>query len=491
MSLEQVKALANINRRGLNWLDERGRSPKALGDMSGVILSRVGSRSTVGIQDFDYDMLARIYICNDLAWTCINLVSSTAALAKLKVRIKDGNDYKYLPDHPLQKVLDFPNASMTQFDLVQAYVTHQLLFGNVTMLLLRDEMTRVCPLCIECAAQEPCLHALYYFSTGAIKQVMPVHPSLIKEKVVQMPDSDEFRKVLFYCPYTNGNRTEYPIHPDNVLTDPLYNPEVGWYGVSPTYLLKRWLDLDNAMTSQITQFFENGAIPSMIVSLKPGTNFTYEDEPNTLVAKMKEAWLNQFSARGKTEKAPAFVYGDIDVKEVQSRIDDTVGKSLYFEIQDRVCATYGVPPTLYEVGMATSSQKANASQGEKDFYNRTISKVLTRLQQKINHLIVPSYNTPNLEVGWDISDLGIASFLTDIKEKRITTHWQLGLINRNETRAMLGYEPVADTQLGDDYYRLTVMGDGTNSASNQLDNNLRVPGTDPMVPSSDTNVNGN
>ena len=72
-----ITALANIKApRGMGWIDERGRSPKALGDMSGAILSRIGSQGVPNVQQFDYQLMSKIYICNDMAWTCINLVSS-------------------------------------------------------------------------------------------------------------------------------------------------------------------------------------------------------------------------------------------------------------------------------------------------------------------------------------------------------------------------------------------------------------------------------
>jgi phage portal protein BeeE len=473
MSAETIKALSRIGsgRRSLRWIDERPRSPKALNDMSGVILSRVTTRGSAAIQDFDYDLLSKIYICNDMAWTCINLVSSTAALARLRVKLTQDKDLTYLPDHPLQQVLDFPNASMTQFDMIQSYVTHQLLYGTVTMLLLRQDMLDVCPVCIS-EGSEDCLHKLYYFKDSPVVQIMPVHPSNIQEKSVEI--NGKRQNVTFYVP-DGVNGKAYPIHPNNMLTDPFYNPDVSWYGVSPTFLLKRWLDLDASMTNQMSQFFENNAIPSMIVSLKPGTNFSYDEEPETLVEKMKQKWMSQFSAKGNTQKAPAFVYGDISIERIQEKVDATIGKPIYYEIQNRVCATFGVPPTLYEMGLRYGAQRASAEQHEKDFYNRTISKILKRFEKKISQLVVPTYKTPGLDVSWDLTDVGIASFLTEKKEDRVERHWLKGLIKRNQALIMLGYEPT-DDEFGDDYYRITVMGDGQQSTSNQLDNNLRTPG---------------
>lgn len=479
MSVNQIKALIKAGR-GQNWIDERPRSPKALGDMSGVILSRIGANHPNGVQDFDYETLAKVYICNDLAWTCIDLVSSTAALGRLRVRRRDGKSVEYLPDHPLQRLLDFPNPSMTQFDLIQAYATHQKLFGTVGMLLLREPMTELCPLCAaECL--DDCAHKLYYWSEGPVLQIMPVHPSTLQQSEVTV---DGRRRRMFF--YTPEPGKKYLIHPDNLLTDPLYNTDASWYGVSPTFLLKRWLDLDDSMTRQVTQFFQNGAIPSMIINMRPGTNYTYEQEPETLVQMMKEKWMEQFRPGSPTAKAPAFTYGDISVERLSEKIEEVIAKGLYYEIQNRVCATFGVPPTLYEMGMRYSSQRSNAVQGEKDFYNRTISKVLRRLESKITQLVVPSYGEPGLEVVWDLSEMGIASFIISEKKAEVKKDWELGLISRDQARVQLGYEPVGG-ELGDDFYRLTVMSDGKNQdQAAGMDNRLRMPQADEPTSTTDT-----
>lgn len=481
MDLSKLQALASIKApRGMGWIDERGRSPKALSDMSGVIFSRIGSQGVPNVQQFDYQLMSNIYICNDIVWTCVNLVSSTAALGKLKVRQVEGKTVKYLPDHPLQKLLDFSNSSMTQFDLIQSYVTHQLLFGNITMMLVREAMVNQCPLCIDCEPNNECIHRFFYFNQGPVAQIMTIHPDNITQKV--MPGTN--KKYFFYCP--NGiNGIQYPIHPDNILSDPFYNPDIGWYGVSPTFLIQRWLDLDVSMTQQLNEFFASGSIPSMIVSLKPGTNFNYDGEPETLVDKMKEKWMQQFSAKGDKQRSPAFVYGDVQVERVQENIKETIGKEIYYEIEGRICATYGVPPTLYEMGIRYGGQRASAEQSEKDFFNRTISKILVRIQNKINQLVVPSYDTPGLEVAWDLSEMGIASFLIKDKEAKIERHWSEGLLKRDDARILLGYEATGD-EFGDDYYRITVMGDGSNTTTNQLDKNLRTPADDStsLVPAS-------
>lgn len=457
--------------RRTRWEDWRNRSPKALGDMSGVVLSRIGSPSAVGVQNFDYELPAKINICNDLAWTCINLVSSTAALGKQKARIKEGKEIKYVPDHPVQKLLDFPNASMTQFDLIQAYVTHQLLFGTVAMLLLREEMLEKCPICID-EGHDDCIHKLVYYNQGPIAQIMPIHPANLEQNYVEV--DGRRKKFFFYVPEPGR---KYMIHPDNLLTDPLYNTEEGFYGISPTVLLKRWLDLDMAMTQQVTDFFENGAIPSLMVNMKPGTNFTYEQDPQTLMTMMKENWMRDRSgSEGRGRKTPAFTYGDINIERIEERIEETVAKNLYYEIQGRVCATYGVPVTLYEMGMRYGSQRSSAEQHEKDFYNRTICKILARFGSKINQLVVPSFNTPGLEVVWDLSEMGIASFLLESKKLSVKKDWELGLISRDTARALLGYEPIGG-ELGDDFYRLTVMSDSSsgNPTGATEDNRLKQP----------------
>jgi phage portal protein BeeE len=472
MSFDQIKSLTGLARRTTNWKDLRPRSPKALGDMSGILLSRIGAPTAAGVQDFDFEVVEKLNVCNDMAWTCIELISSTVGLGKLKARINDGKTITYVPDHPLQKLLDFPNASMTQFDWLQSYATHQRLYGTVANLLLRETMVDTCPVCASETDKE-CFHKLYYFNTGPIVQMMPLHPGNLIQEVYNVDGKP--KKIFFYVPEAGR---KFPIHPNNIMTDPFYNPSIGWYGISPTFLLKRWLDLDASMTNQMKQLFDNGSIPSMIINLKPGNNYTYEQEPQTLMQQMKEKWLAQFSSKGEGAKTPAFMYGDVSVERLQDKIEESISKGIYYEIQNRVCATYGVPPTLYEMGLRYGSQRSSAEQGEKDFYNRTISKILARIESKVNKLIVPSFETLGLEVTWDLSNMGIAAFLIQEQKSAVKKDWELGLISRDTARVLLGYDPVGG-ELGDDFYRLTVMSDGANtSQAAGMDNRLKTPSSD-------------
>lgn len=474
-----AQALANIKGpRGVLWTDMRARSPKSMNDMSGIILggSPGSSNPMMSIQQFDYDIINRIYVTNDLIWTCINMVSSTVALGQMKVIIRDGKSVIYQPDHPLQNMLDFCNGSMSQFDMWQAYVTHQMLFGNISILLFRPSMVDLCSTCLQEGATD-CIHRFLINTDGPIVQMMPVYPEHIIQK--QIPGTNKY--FFFWCP-EGMNGSQYPIHPNNIITDPYYNAAVGWYGVSPVDMLRRWVNLDVSMTSQLNEFFENGSIPSLLVSMKPVANFNYDGEPRTLVENLKENWMSKFSGNGKEKKSPAFVYGDVSVQPIQQNIKESIGKEIYFEIQGRICATLGVPPTVFEMGLKNGSQKANAQQGEQDFYNRTVSVILKRILNKINQLVVPSYKTKGLEVIWDLSDMGIASFLLKAKEDKVQAQWEKGILQRNEVRVLLGYEEATD-EFANDYYRTTVMGDGTNTTSNQLDNNLRSKSPDP-APSS-------
>lgn len=486
MITDKIKALSRIGggRRSLGWEDWRDRSPKGLGDMSGVILSKVTTQGTPAIQEFDYDLLSQVYICNDLAWTCINLVSSTVGMGKLRARISDADGFRYVPEHPIQKVLDFPNASMTQFDLLQSYTTHQLLYGNISALLIREAMAGACTICDDGVCPPQCIHKLFFDHTSPVRQIMPVHPSNLERKLATI--GGVTKHYFWYVP--EGPRgPKYLIHPNNFLSDPFYNPDVAWYGVSPTYMLQRWLQLDASMTKQVTDFFANGAIPSMIVSMSPGSGYTYEQEPQELMKMMKESWMERFSASSKKSKEPAFVYGDVKVEKVQENIDQAIGKGLYYQIEGRVCATYGVPQGMYEMGIRYGGRggASAAQQQERDFFNNTISKILYRIKSKINQLVVPSYNTPGLEVEWDLSDMGIAAFLIDKKDSRIQKHWELGLLSRDAAREMLGYEPVGG-ELGDDFYRLTVMSDGSNDQQAEgMDNRLATAQNQALPPKDD------
>ena len=469
---QTIKSLARTRRP--SWKDLRPRSPKALNDLSGIILrGGVSSPGGNGIQDLDYDLLTEVYLTNDLAWTCIDLVSSTVALGRLVVRKRTAKGVEYLPNHPLQKLLDFPDASMTQYDLLQSYVCHQLLFGTVSLMLLREGMTESCDVCID-EGEEDCKHKLYVNNTGKVVQIRTIHPSLLEQKTFMF---EGVTKTLFvYKPASDYRGEGYLIHPDNIITDPIYNPAVGWYGVSPTHLLQRWLDLDKIKTHQISEFFKNGAIPSLLVTLNPPTDGSaYTDEPQTVLEMLKENWMKKFSHGGNAEKTPAFLYGDVTVEKLQQSVTEMISKELYFEITSRVCATYGVPANLYEFGLKYASQRASAEELEKAFYSRTISQNLTRIKQKLTNLILPAFGDPELELEWDLSQIGAANYIIQSVETKVLKRWELGLTDRDTTLAALSL-PTVGGEEGEEYYRRTVMSDGNNnvSATPKLDNKLQI-----------------
>lgn len=93
-------------------------------------------------------------------------------------------------------------------------------------------------------------------------------------------------------------------------------------------------------------------------------------------------------------------------------------------------------------------------------------------------LVVPSFNTPGLEVEWDLSEMGVASFLVEAKKAAVKNDWEIGLISRDTARVLLGYDPLGG-ELGDDFYRLSVMSDGSNTSQAQgMDNRLKQPASD-------------
>lgn len=486
--MNNVKALARINysRRALNWRDMTDRSPKAMNDMSGVIAPRVTPiGESFGIQDFNYETIAKLFICHDLVWACVNLVSSTVALAQLRVRERNEQTYSYLEDHPLQQLLEYPNASMTQFDLLQAYVTHQMLFGTNTFFLIREGMDQGC----DNATDGACMDNLYNISEGPIAQILPIHPSLLSNEEVPLLN----KRCWVYRPVPEDRNKVYPVHPNNLLTDPIYNTEVAWYGISPTFLLKRWLDLDTAMVRQLSSFFENGAIPSMLVNLKPPPlGAHYREDPQNILDMLKSRWMSTYSKRGTAYKSPAFLYGDINIERIQEKIEEMVAKKLFYEIQSRVCLTYGVPPSMFEFGQEYGSQRSSQEQQSKDFFNRTIAHYLRRIKSKVNTRIVPSFirNNSKLEVAWDLSEMGVASFLLEAQEAKQFKLWEMGLSPRNEVRMKMGLDPIKG-DLGDDLYRITVLADAhgnvAGTGQSKIDKNLSTgPESLGSIPASET-----
>lgn len=462
-------------RRLPHWENQIPISPKRQGDLSGLILSKVTSDSWA--QDIDLEYLQRMYDCHDLVYNCIELVSSTFAQARLKVRKrKPDGKYIYVPDHPVQRVLDNPNSSMTGYDLRQSFVVHRLLFGTVAFILLRNDMItdnderNACPACMEGDISD-CWHILWNFHKGPITQIMPVHLDRLSKKIFNTPHGK--KEYFMYSPAKGMDKM--PVHPDNILTDPFYNPAVSFYGSSPTAKIQRWLEIDLGLSKQVGAYFMNNAIPSMLVNLKPPqVGAEYTEDPSEMLKMMKENWMKKFSLGGDgvtagTEvRSPAFVYGPIEVQKIQDTLKDIVVKPLFYEIQSRIAMAYRVPRSLFEFGIEHGSQSATVKQQREDFFNDAITPQLITFKAKLERYLLASYEDPTIDLEWDLSGMGIASFLEDKREAKWLKRWELGSITLDELRESLGMNPYYNTDEGNDRYRITVMSDSSgNTQANQ------------------------
>lgn len=465
-----IKALVPSTQKGTyslsHWENKIPISPKTQGDLSGIVYPRVGSNSWNPNIDLQY--LQKLYDCHDLVHACIELVSSTFALGKLRVKKLENGKYTYLPDHPIQRVLDNPNSSMTGYDLRQSYVVHRLLNGTVAFLMIRggqmisDDKRSICPDCNR-LNNNNCPHLLWHFHTGPITQILPCHPDRLEKKQYKTESG-----IKEYFLYNWNNGVKMLVHPDNIMTDPLYNPGGSYYGTSPTAQVQRWLEIDLGLSSQIGAYLKNNAIPSMILNIKPPKEGGADEDPSTLLKSLKDKWLRDFSMNGdgitsgKGVKTPAFVFGEMEVHKIQDTLKDIVVKDLFYEIQNRICIAYNVPPSFFEFGQDYGAQSTTIQQQEKNFFNRAISKNLISFKSKLERYLVCSYpDSKDIVLEWDLSNMGIATFLEADRKIQILKEWELGLLTRDATREMLGYNPLGG-EYGDDLYRTTVMSDGIN-----------------------------
>lgn len=462
-------------RRLPHWQNLVPISPRDQYEIHTQVISKVGANSW-DQNNTDLEYLQKMYDCHDLVYSCIDLVSSQFALGKMRVKKYDvkTEKYNYVPDHPLQLVLDNPNNSMSGYDLQQSYIVHRLLFGTMSAIMLRSSMASSdlevnrCPKCKQLEPDEQCVHVLWHFHEGPVVQIIPVHLDRLGKEEVQTPRG---RRTFFVYDFGNGVKTL--VHPNNILTDPKYNSGGSFYGTSPTATIKRWLEIDLGLSTQIGAYLANNAIPSMILNLKPPKYMeggARIDDPSALLKVMEEKWMKDFSlgshmsGYNNKPKKPAFTFGDLEVLKIQDGIKDIVQKPLFYEITSRIARAYKVPPTFFEFGLDYGSQGSTAKQQNEDFYNRAIAPELRTFREKMTRYVLRSYNDPTLKLEWDLSDMGIASFLEEKKKTHTLKVWEMGLDTRDATREQLGMNPLGG-ELGDDLYRRDVLGNNEDDRS--------------------------
>lgn len=342
------------------------------------------------------------YKRNELIYACIAKKASTASLPKLRVYDPGGQE---LPDHPLRRLIEKPNAYMTEKDLWACTVITLDLAGVAYWEKVRDR-------------------------AGRVVQLWPLRPDRMTP--VRAEGSALIGGYEYRVP---GVGDPIVLDARDVLDFRLYDPLDLYGGLAPVAVAARVGDVDNATTDFLREFFERAAVPPGLLKFK---ELISEAEREAVRAK----WRQIYGGRSNWLDV-AVLDQDVEYQRLGFTFSELEFGALDTRSEARICMVLRVPPVLVgaKVGLDRATY-SNYAEARKAWWEDDLVPLYGHLGDEVAEDLGSEY--PDVELRWDFSAVPALREDMNAKWERAVRAWSLGLLTRNEARAELGLGEVAD-----------------------------------------------
>jgi len=345
-----------------------------------------------------------------------------------------------LPKHPIAQLLQQPNEWQSRYDYWQdaasAYVRH----GRFIAMIGRGV-------------------------TGPIRRLYPVNPSSVE--IHQDPDTlaVSFKRGGQEWPFSKVHYARWPAR-DFISGD------------SPVKDVATTISLEIAAEEFGSSFFENGAVPLIIMRYAQGSKgFKTPEEEKKFI----EDFQNAFSGN-KRHRAlllpPGIEHSD------PVKIENDKAQFLQTRQHQRtvIAGAFGVPP--YHVGDLTSGKYNNVEQQSEDFTLNVVMPVAQSFESAMERdFLTPADRNAGLKIRFNLDAELRAAFID--RQNGLKIQYENGVINANDWREIEGRPPRTDPG-GDEYMRSVQ----TQSPGNKP-NKPASPGDNPNEPNPPDNPPAN
>lgn len=370
-----------------------------------------------------------VYACIDI--TAQNIAACEYYLTKT-VRGKKERVY----DHPFLDLLHRPNSYQTGSDVLYLLSTYLDTHGDAFILPIR-------------ALNKKNIIELYVLDPSRVTVI-----------------AGKSELVVGYKYLTRENKEEYFAADDLVpIVQP--NPYNQLRGVSTIAMAKHEIEADYNSIVWNKNFFENGAIPSGVLTVKD----TLEDDS---FARLKSEWKRNYEGKANAYKT-AILEGGVEYKVINpSQKDMDFIEQRRFS-RDQILSVFKVPKSL--VAITDDVNRANAETQEYVFAKRVLKPRLNLIREKLNRFLLAQY--PDMQ-GYSLE---FENPVPDDKEYTLKRKKEsVGLwVTPNEIREEEGREPIND---GDTLSRLVTQNTSTSEkkglqsksvkTSNQADEYIKL-----------------
>jgi HK97 family phage portal protein len=342
----------------------------------------------------NYTALAREgFAGNVVGYRAVRMVAEAAASIPLSLYV----DGKEALAHPLQALLQRPNAWQTGRDLLEGLFAYLMVAGNAyAELVVLDERPR------ELFALRP--------------DRMMVVPS-----AAGWPEAYE---------YSVGGQS-VRLSREQVLHVKMFNPGDDHYGLAPLEAAARSIDTHNAASAWNKAMLDNAARPSGALVFASGDGMLTAQQFERLKTELENTYQGAANA-GR----PMILEGGLDWKEMGFSPKDMEFIEAKNIAAREIALAFGVPPML--LGIPGDNTYANFAEANRTFWRQTVVPLVGRVADGLAQLLQP-HETGVISLLPDLDQVEALAPDRDALWKRLN---DATFLTADEKRAAVGYGAV-------------------------------------------------
>jgi HK97 family phage portal protein len=300
-------------------------------------------------------------------------------------------------------------------------------------------------------------NAFFYYDKEASKIY-----HLPANRVTIIPDERTYIKKFVYNygvgNFSGNNNKSIEYLPEEVIHIKTDSSTNEFRGDSKLQNLQRLLDLYYSLIDFQTQFFDNNAVPGIVLQ-------TDNVLSKLIKERLLEQWKVAYNSAFKGARSPAILDGGLKVDKIGSAtLSELDFENSVARVQEDIAKSLGVPYVLLKSG-----NNANLEANEKVFYNHTVLPVVEMFAAAFQHFF---FSQGLMKIYPDKSN--ILCLQADLSDQATFYSGMVnsGILTPNEAREQLKYPTITENQsqpvgsIGGDMDKIRIPQNITGSATN-------------------------
>lgn len=194
---------------------------------------------------------------------------------------------------------------------------------------------------------------------------------------------------------------------------------------------------DNETEGYTASILRNLGVPGLVITLKPGARRT-DDQAERLIERFRDMHTGE-------NRGDPLVMDDAGITQIGLSPEQLRLDKIPLQIQAKILASIGVPSMV--VGLPDPNKTySNLAEARRAAWENCLVPLQDLVAETLTYTLLPDlgYDSDTFRVEFDYAHVESLQEAQSLKSERIRAEWQAGVIQLNEARQTLGYEPDPD-----------------------------------------------